>query len=185
MNRLLTFRIVCVLWLLGGAISLAVEPPRYNVLWIVVDDLNTDLGCYGQSIVHSPNIDKLAARGVRFDRAYCQYALCNPSRSSFLSGYGPDRTGVLEQDVFARQALPRAIYLPQLFRQAGYFTAAAGKIHHGGKHIDRPSWDSYEDSSGSDPQIAAAGKERSGHDRQISVRKGESKAAVLSRTRLA
>jgi uncharacterized sulfatase len=141
----------------------AADTARYNVLWIVVDDLNTDLGCYGQSIVDTPNIDKLAARGVRFDRAYCQYALCNPSRSSFLSGYGPDRTRVLEQEPRARDALPDAVFLPQLFKNNGYFTAAAGKIHHGGRHIDRPSWNSYEDNPGTDPQIAAAAKERNGN----------------------
>ena len=77
------------LLLLAGALN-AAEPKRPNVLWIVVDDLNTDVGCYGQPLVQSPNIARLAARGVRFDRAYAQYALCNPSRSSFLSGYGPD-----------------------------------------------------------------------------------------------
>src|SRR6185503_1805435 len=98
-----------------GSFANAADPPKRNVLWIVVDDLNTDLNCYGQSLVHSPNIDKLATRGVRFDRAYTQYALCNPSRSSFLSGYSPDRTRVIEQDVVARDALPDAVFLPQLF----------------------------------------------------------------------
>ena len=141
----------------------AADSSRPNVLWIIVDDLNTDLSCYGQPLVHSPNIDKLAARGIRFDRAYCQYALCNPSRSSFLSGYRPDRTRVVEQDVLAREALPNAVFLPGLFKQNGYFfTAAAGKIHHGGKHIDRPSWDFYTDDEGTDPQQAAAKK----HQRQ-------------------
>lgn len=151
--------------LLAVSITLAsaADGPKYNVLFIVVDDLNTDLNCYGQSLVRSPNIDKLAARGIRFDLAYCQYALCNPSRSSFLSGYGPDRTRVIEQDIVARDALPNATFLPQLFRQNGYFTAAAGKIHHPGKHIDRPSWDSYVDNKGNDPQQDAAEKERNGN----------------------
>lgn len=148
---------------LSAVVAGAAEGPRYNVLWIVVDDLNTDLGCYGQSFVHSPNIDRLAARGIRFDRAYAQYALCNPSRSSFLSGYRPDRTRVIEQEIVARDALPNATFLPQLFRQSGYFAAAAGKIHHGGKHIDRASWDFYEDLQPSDPQQLAAQKERNGN----------------------
>jgi uncharacterized sulfatase len=153
---------LAVLVLLGGSTA-AAQTPRYNVLWIIADDLNTDLGCYGQSLVRSPNTDKLAARGVRFDRAYCQYALCNPSRSSFLSGYSPDRTRVIEQDVVARDALPNAVFLPQLFRQKGYSVAAAGKIHHPGKHIDRPSWDFYQDNQGTDAQELAAHRERNGN----------------------
>jgi uncharacterized sulfatase len=148
--------------IMAAAVPAAAQSSRYNVLWIVVDDLNTDLGCYGQSLVRSPNIDRLAARGMRFDRAYCQYALCNPSRSSFVTGYAPDRTKVIEQEVWAREALPDAVYLPQLFRKHGYFTAAAGKIHHGGKHIDRQSWDSYEDNPG-DAQEVAARQERNGN----------------------
>src|SRR5262245_16906691 len=100
-------RIAVCLFALAGIAS-AADPPRYNVMWIIVDDLNTDLNCYGQPLVRSPNIDKLASRGVRFDRAYCQYALCNPSRSSFISGYGPDRTRVIEQEPLARDALPNA-----------------------------------------------------------------------------
>jgi iduronate 2-sulfatase len=139
------------------------EPAHWNVLWIVVDDLNTDLGCYGQPLAQTPNIDRLATRGIRFEWAYTQYALCNPSRSSFLSGYRPDRTKVAEQEVHVREALPDAIFLPQLFRKQGYFTAAAGKIHHGGRHIDRPSWDSYDDGPGEDPGEIAARRERSGN----------------------
>jgi iduronate 2-sulfatase len=156
-----------LLWswaVLGLTATLAAAEPerRYNVVWIIADDLNTDIGCYGQPLAQTPNIDRLAARGVRFDRAYAQYALCNPSRSSFLSGYFPNRTGVIEQDVQARQALPDAVFLPQCFRNHGYFVAAAGKIHHGGKHIDRPSWDDYSDDKGSDPQETAAAAFRKG-----------------------
>jgi uncharacterized sulfatase len=138
--------------------------PRYNVLWIVVDDLNADVGCYGQPIVSTPNLDRLSTRGVRFDRAYAQYALCNPSRSSFISGYMPDRTRVLEQNGTARDALPDATFLPQLFRKAGYTTIGAGKIHHGsGKNVDRASWDSYEDAEGTNEQQRAAEKDRRGN----------------------
>src|ERR1044071_7865696 len=129
---------------------------RPNVLFIVVDDLNTELGCYGNSVVKSPNVDRLAARGVRFDRAYCQYPLCNPSRSSFLSGRRPETTGIYDLPIPPRQVMPDAIMLPQLFRTNGYFTAGAGKIYHSMKTNDPKSWDAYEDGAGDDPGEKAA-----------------------------
>ena len=112
-----------------------------NVLMIVVDDLNPSLGCYGDTRVKSPHIDRLAARGVRFDRPYCQYPLCNPSRVSFLSGRRPETSGVYVLTTPARKALPEAVMLPQLFRQRGYFSAGAGKVFHNAKVSDAASWD--------------------------------------------
>jgi uncharacterized sulfatase len=136
----------------------AAEPrARLNVLFISVDDLNTDLGCYGHPVVRSPHIDRLAARGVRFDRAYCQYALCNPSRSSFLSGLRPETTGILDQATAPRQRLPQAVFLPQHFRNHGYFTARVGKIYH---RDDHDSWDLAENADPADPQEVAAQRRR-------------------------
>ena len=117
-------------------------PQRLNVLFMVSDDLNTHLGCYGHSALHTPAIDRLAQRGIRFDRAYCQIPLCNPSRISFLSGLRHDRTGVLVNGVGTRAYLGDTTMLPELFRNNGYFTAQIGKIYHTGEgHEDPRSWD--------------------------------------------
>lgn len=106
------------------------KPVKMNVLFIVADDLRDTLGCYGNAAVKSPNIDRLAARGVRFERAYVQYPVCNPSRSSFLSGLRPDRTGVLDNTTVLRDKLPNAVTFPQLLKDNGWHAAAFGKINH-------------------------------------------------------
>lgn len=110
-----------------------------NVLFLVSDDLRTDLGCYGNTLIQSPNIDRLAERGLVLSRAYCQQAVCSPSRSSVLTGARPDTTRVWDLNTHFRKAMPDVVTLPQLFKENGYVTLGLGKIYHGG-FDDAPSW---------------------------------------------
>lgn len=109
---------------------------RYNVLFIMVDDLRPLLGCYGHTEMHTPNIDKLAARGTVFNRAYCQYPVCNPSRASILTGLRPETNGVQDNTTDFRVALPDVVSLPQHFKNHGYHSRSIGKVAHG-----RFAWD--------------------------------------------
>jgi len=121
----------------------SVSAELLNVLLVVTDDMNNDLGCYGNSVVHSPHIDRLAELGMRFDRAYCQVPLCNPSRVSFLSGLRPEKTRVYTLKQPTRSHLRDWVMLPEYFRRQGYFTAQVGKIYHTGDGFEDPqSWDS-------------------------------------------
>ncbi len=126
--------------------ALAADPTKLNVLFIISDDLRPELGCYGSKLAKTPNIDALAASGVRFDRAYCQFPLCNPSRSSMLNSRSPMVKGVLGNRAYFRDAHPDWVTLPQLFKQNGYATLRTGKIYHGGID-DLPSW-----TEGGDPR---------------------------------
>jgi arylsulfatase A-like enzyme len=112
---------------------------KMNVLFVAVDDLRTELGCYGVQEVKSPNIDRLAARGTLFERAYCQQAVCSPSRTSLLTGCRPDTTKVYDLETHFRTNLPDVVTLPQHFKASGYFTRSVGKIFHGGLD-DARSW---------------------------------------------
>ena len=116
----------------SASLNWAQGPRRPNILFVIADDLNTDLGCYGHALVQSPHIDSLARRGVRFERAYAQYPVCNPSRSSFLSGRYPETTGVLDNRANPRANLKGVLFLPEYLRSQGYFTASIGKIYHDG-----------------------------------------------------
>ncbi len=114
--------------------------PRKNVLFIAVDDLRPDLGCYGNAQVQTPNIDRLSASGLTFLRSYCQQAVCNPSRTSMLTGKRPDTTRIYDLQTHFRRYLPDAVTLPEQFRRSGYATTAFGKIFHKPQLNDYPSW---------------------------------------------
>jgi arylsulfatase A-like enzyme len=101
-----------------------------NVLFMIADDLNNYLGCYGDPRAKTPHLDKLAARGVKFERAYCTFPLCGPSRNSMLTGLYPNSTGILSNAQIFRQTIPKQLSLSQVFRQAGYFAARIGKLYH-------------------------------------------------------
>jgi iduronate 2-sulfatase len=133
---------------------LAADTNKLNVLFIISDDLRCELGCYGSKLAKSPNIDKLAASGVRFDRAYCQFPLCNPSRSSMLTGRQPKTTGILGNRGFFRDAHPDFVSLPQLFKTNGYATLRAGKVFHGGID-DTDAWDEGGEARGSNAEASA------------------------------
>jgi iduronate 2-sulfatase len=126
--------------LTSTCLSFAAEPAgRPNVLFIAVDDLRPDLGCYGHPEAKTPNIDALAKRGMVFRRAYCQQAVCSPSRTSLLTGLRPDSTRVYDLETHFRNTIPEVVTLPQHFKDNGYISIGMGKIFHGG--LDDPqSW---------------------------------------------
>lgn len=135
----LTIALFATLLLHSTEVPAAEPAGKLNVLFIASDDLRPDLGCYGHPLVKSPNIDLLAQRGLVFDRAYCQQAVCSPSRSSLMTGLRPDTTKVWDLNTHFRKALPDVVTLAQLFKNHGYFTQGLGKIYHGSLD-DAPSW---------------------------------------------
>jgi arylsulfatase A-like enzyme len=137
--------------------------------------MRPDLGCYGHPVVKSPNIDALAKAGIRFDRAYCQYPLCNPSRTSMLTGRHPTTTGVLDNTVYFRTAHPDWVTLPQHFKANGYATLRTGKIFHGG--IDDPgSWTEGADAKKKDPAAKVDPKQRQKQSDRVVVLDGDGEA---------
>lgn len=127
----------------GEKAASGTESDPMNVLFIIVDDLNTTLGCYGHPVVQTPHIDRLAASGIRFDHAYCNFAVCNPSRSSLLTGMTPETTTIQDNRVSLQSVIGDWVTLPALFKQNGYTTVSLGKIFHGNRpeHNDMDAWD--------------------------------------------
>ena len=124
---------------LSGCLDAPSVPSRPNILFIAIDDLRPELGCYGSKIVKSPNIDRLAASGVTFTRAYCQQAVCNPSRASLMTGLRPDTIEVWDLRTDFRKKKPNAVTLTQQFMRHGYHAVGIGKIFHNNIQ-DPPSW---------------------------------------------
>ena len=124
-------------WLVPFFSALQAKP---NVLFIAIDDLRPELGCYGSPIAQSPHLDELAKEGMCFDRAYCQQAICSPSRASLMTGARPDQIGVIENTAYFRELNPEVVTLPQHFISQGYEAVYCGKIYHGRMTDDRHSW---------------------------------------------
>jgi uncharacterized sulfatase len=120
---------------------------KMNVLLVAVDDLNNRIACYGDPVVKTPNIDRLARQGVRFDRSYCNYPLCNPTRTSLLSGKRPETTRIYDNNTPPRTYLGDVVFLPEYFKAHGYFTARVGKVAHGAFEYQL-SWDISESVAG-------------------------------------
>ncbi len=151
----------------AGTTAAAAEPGKLNVVLMFADDLNCDMHCYGHPHVKTPNLDRLAARGVLFQHAYCQFPLCSPSRSSFMTGRRPNTTrvhrnpggeGQRQTSPHFREAIPDTVTMPQLFRNNGYYAARVGKLYHYGVpgqigtngFDDPPSWEETFNPSGRD-----------------------------------
>lgn len=149
----------------------AEKPTRKNVLFIICDDLNCDLGCYGHPLVQSPNIDALAKRGVRFENAHCQYPLCGPSRASFMTGLYPDQTLIQRNAIRLRERLPDVQSMSQMFRRQGYTATRVGKIYHYNVPADIGN-DGHDDPASWDHKINPRGRDKTDEPKIFSLRKG-------------
>ncbi len=122
----------CLLSVVVAVLCIACDSiaAKLNVLFLICDDLNCDLACYGHPQVKSPNIDRLAKQGVRFENAACQYPLCGPSRASFMAGLYPDQTLIHRNAIYLREHVPNVKTVSEMFRENGYFATRIGKIYH-------------------------------------------------------
>ena len=158
-------RFLCML--AGGTVASALGPVvshartgrggKTNVLFIAVDDLRPQLGCYGQKQILSPNIDRLAAQGLLFERTYCQQAVCGATRASLLTGVRPDTAGIHGNSTPVRKAMPDIVTLPEHFKNHGYETLSIGKIYHHPTD-DRQGWTAEPYRAGTFPEGAWKGR---------------------------
>ncbi|PHS04398.1 MAG: iduronate-2-sulfatase [Blastopirellula sp.] len=135
-------RLLSITLLIVSTVPVLAETKRPNVLFIVIDDLRNSVGAFGDSLAITPNIDALASRGTVFANAHCQIAICNPSRTSVMTGLRPNTTQVWGLNKHFRKDKPNVVTLPQYFKQNGYYTHSIGKIFHGNgpPSTDPPSW---------------------------------------------
>ncbi|MBM3856097.1 MAG: sulfatase, partial [Verrucomicrobia bacterium] len=166
-----------LLGMTGGALAAGAARERPNVLFIAVDDLRCDLGCYGVRHVRTPHLDRLAASGVTFTRAYCQQAVCNASRASLMTGLRPDTTRVWDLVTDLRKTLPDVVTLPQHFRRHGYRAVAHGKIYHN-TFPDAPSWDEPTHDAKGVVRYSEANQQRLAAYREEMRAAGKSAAAI-------
>ncbi len=177
-SRLLHWALTLPILALGAVPAFAADAKRPNVLFFLVDDLRPELGCYGQRVVKTPNIDGLASAGVRFERAYCQYPLCNPSRTSLLNGRYPSTTGVVDNLTWFGALHPEFVSLPKHFKANGYASLRTGKIFHGGID-DSEAWSEggeKRDFEGAQRKPPVAGPQRQQNSDRIVVLAGDGEA---------
>ncbi|MGB7343801.1 MAG: sulfatase [Pirellulaceae bacterium] len=153
----------CLTAPLGDQYADAADPvTKKNVLIFYIDDLRPDLGCYGVDAIQSPSIDALAAEGLLFERAYCQQALCAPSRISMMTGLYPDHTGICGLFTPLRKVDKTTMTLPMFFHQRGYHTSSFGKVYHH-RRDDDTAWSQFVDyptDKYADPETLSAIQER-------------------------
>ena len=141
MKRLFPALLACIF--IPATTTAAPQSKKPNILFIAIDDLKPNLGCYGDPIAKTPNIDRLAAMGTTFTNSHCNQAVCGPSRASLMTGLRPDRTGVHDLKTVARKVRPWIVTIPEYFKKNGYVTAGTGKIYDPrcvDKKSDAPSW---------------------------------------------